>query len=281
MRSRLSGILFCLVLCYPATTVAEIYRWQDAEGAIHYGDSPPLGAHKLKQFPPNTYDSGGLVASVIDGDTLKLADGRRVRLLGIDTPEVAHHGQAGEPLGEQARRFLKKQIEGKRVHLRYDLQRRDHYQRLLAHLFLENGENINAKLLERGLAHALFKWPNLKNAEHYYTLESEARRQGSGVWALPSYQVRPMQNLGALRNRFMRLRGQVAQLIHQRRYTYLLFGDKLRVAVKRTRLELFRQAGIDLDALAGRWVTLRGWLGQRRGTPYLELQHPFQLERIE
>ncbi len=108
-----------------------------------------------------------------------------------------------------------------------------------------------------------------------------ARSQRQGIWKLPSYQIKSMKNLAALRNRFVRLRGRVARIEKKRSYSYLLFGDKLRVAVKHSRLRLFREAGLDLNALVRRTVVLRGWLRQRDGTPYLKLSHPFQLEQVQ
>jgi hypothetical protein len=67
----------------------------------------------------------------------------------------------------------------------------------------------------------------------------------------------------------------------KRRYAYLMFGNKLKVAVKLSRLPLFKKAGVELKQLVGRQVTLRGWLRRRDGHPYLKLEHPFQLERAE
>ncbi len=273
-------VLAVLVIGIPDAE-AGIYRWQDHTGTTHYGDSPPTAARKLTELTPTPYDSSGLVTTVLDGDTLILADGRRVRLLGIDAPEVAHHSQPGEPLGEKASLLLKSRALGKPVQLRYDMQYQDRYDRLLAHVYLDDGQNLNSLLLQEGLAYARFEWPNMKYAEEYYAIEKKARHQKLGIWSLPAYQIKPMDNLETLRNRFVRLRGQPVRLETTRRYSYLLFGDKLRVAIKTSRLGLFREAGVDLDALLRKTIVLRGWLGHRRGVPYLELAHPFQLEQID
>lgn len=279
-RHLISTILFILLLL-PSGGVAEIFRWQDANGHTHYGDHPPDSARDLRQLHIIVTEGYSLISTVIDGDTVELADGRRVRLLGLDTPEVAHHGRPGEKLGEQAKHFLERHLKNRKVRLHYDIQRRDHYDRLLAHLTLEDGRSINAMLLEHGLAHALFIWPNIKHIKSYYALERRARQQGKGIWALPAYQIRPLENLLSLRNRFVRLQGKVDKIEHKRRYSYLLFHDKLKVAVDQARLPLFEEAGIELDALAGRKITLRGWLRQRGGSPYLKLEHPYQLERYD
>jgi len=279
--SRLVGAILCLALCPITNTPAAIYRWQDASGGIHYGDSPPAATRQLHQLHPTAYDSYGLVAKIIDGDTVDLKDGRRIRLLGINTPEVAHHGRPGEPLGEQAKQYLSELAGDKRVRLRYDLQHLDHYQRLLAHLYLEDGKEINTLLLQKGLAHTFFLWPNLEGADYYDKLEKNARQHRLGIWSLPDYQIKSLDELALQRNRFTRVQGQVLQVEQQRHYDYLVFGHKLRVAIKQARLPLFEKAGIDIAALAGHTLTLRGWLSQRQGSPYMKLDNPSQLERIE
>lgn len=279
--SRLSCALLCLALCYIQNTPAAIYRWQDASGSTHYGDSPPAVTYHLNQLHPTAYDSYGVVANVIDGDTLVLRDSRRIRLLGINTPEIAHRRQPGEPLGEQAKHYLDTLVRDKRVRLRYDLQHHDHYHRLLAHLYLEDGEDINALLLQKGFARAFFLWPNMASAAHYYALEKSARKHRRGIWGLPNYQVKTTDELVTQRNRFTRIRDQVIRVEQRGRYDYLVFSHELHVAIKLERLPLFEKAGVDIPALAGHHLTLRGWLGQRHGAPYMKLDNPFQLEQIE
>lgn len=273
--------ILCLVFCVPLSNAAEIYRWQDSNGTTHFSDTPPATAITPKTLRIDVPQGYQRVAKVTDGDTVVLEDGRRVRLLGIDTPEIAHRGQPGEALGEKARRFLKAKVAGKEVRLSFDAEHHDHYDRLLAHLFLRDGTNVNALMLEQGLAHALFKWPNMKLARDYYAREKIARKQGKGIWSLAAYRVRPMKKLYSLRNRFVRLRGKLDQFQRKRRYAYLIFGNKLKVAVRLSRLPLFKEAGIDLKRLVGQTITLRGWLRSRDGHPYLKLEHPFQLERFE
>jgi len=277
----LAILTLCLLLYWPAPVLAGIYRWQDNQGTVHYGDNPPKSARSLQDLSELSAAPYYRVATVTDGDTLVLEDGRRVRLLGIDSPEIPHHGQPGEKLGGAARRYLTELTKGKKVRLQFDTRRRDHYHRLLAHLFLPDGRNLNALMLERGLAHTLFKWPDLKHIAEYYDREKQARLQGRGIWSLPPYRVRPLQGLQALRNRFVRLRGTASEIQHKRHYDYLLFDHKLRIALRHSRRSLFEEAGIDLDRLPGHRITFRGWLRQRKGRPYLELEHPYQLERIE
>ncbi|MEN1681923.1 MAG: thermonuclease family protein [Planctomycetota bacterium] len=95
------------------------------------------------------------VRYVVDGDTLVLESGARVRLQGVDTPEVAHHGRPAEPLGGEASRFAESFVQrsDRRVRLSFSVERRDHYGRFLA--FVWHGDAmLNEELVRNGLARA-------------------------------------------------------------------------------------------------------------------------------
>lgn len=94
-----------------------------------------------------------LVVRVVDGDTLLIDGGERVRLLGIDTPETRHPKLPPEPFGREATEFTTQAIEGKIVHLEFDIERYDDYGRILAFVFLD-GVMLNEQLVAAGLATA-------------------------------------------------------------------------------------------------------------------------------
>ena len=96
-----------------------------------------------------------IVSKVIDGDTVELGTGEKVRLLGINTPE------RGQPYYEESKKRLKELIEGKEVTLEKDITDKDQYGRLLRHVFLDN-ENVNTKLVREGLATVYTISPNVK-----------------------------------------------------------------------------------------------------------------------
>lgn len=143
------------------------------------------------------YDYGDiLVARVIDGDTLQLEDGERVRLIGIDTPEM-HDSQKLErdsrrtkqskdviqELGRRSYEFTKKLVEGKRVGLDFDVEPRDKYKRLLAYVYLQDGTFVNAEIVKQGYASLLTFPPNVKHADLFAKLYREARENKQGLWA--------------------------------------------------------------------------------------------------
>ncbi|MBU1124436.1 MAG: thermonuclease family protein [Candidatus Omnitrophica bacterium] len=136
-----------------------------------------------------------LVTRVIDGDTVQLESGDRVRLIGIDTPEIHNSkklyrdsGRAGQDiatikeLGRKSHLFTKELIEGKRVRLAFDVERFDRYNRLLAYIYLADGTFVNAQIVKEGYASLMSIPPNVKYAEELRVLYREARQNKKGLW---------------------------------------------------------------------------------------------------
>jgi micrococcal nuclease len=122
-----------------------------------------------------------LVTRAVDGDTIVLATKDRVRLIGVDTPELHHPRKPVQYYGEEAYRFTQKIVEGKTVRLEYDWQRRDRYGRLLAYVYLPDGTFLNSELIRQGYGHAYTKYP-FKYLDEFRKLEREARETGKGLW---------------------------------------------------------------------------------------------------
>lgn len=125
------------------------------------------------------------VTRVVDGDTIDISpsvEGRsRVRLIGMDTPEV-HFGT--QPYGPEASAFKKRELEGEEVGLELDVQKIDHYGRLLAYVYLPDGQMFNEKLLEEGYAQVATFPPNVKYVERFLEAQREAREANRGLWGL-------------------------------------------------------------------------------------------------
>ena len=132
---------------------------------------------------------------VVDGDTLELSDGRRVRLIGVDTPE-AYFSQkllrdskktkrdieTIQALGRKASNFTRGLCAGKRVRLEFDVEKRDRYKRVLAYVYLEDSTFVNARIMEEGYGQVLTIPPNVRHADYFLRLQQEARRDGRGLW---------------------------------------------------------------------------------------------------
>jgi micrococcal nuclease len=138
------------------------------------------------------------VARAVDGDTLKLSNGERVRLIGIDTPEL-HYSEKLErdakrsrrdmaeiqELGRKAADFTRSLCEGKRVKLESDVTKKDRYGRRLAYVYLEDGTFVNAKIVEEGYAQVMTIPPNVRYSDTFLRLQREARGKGKGLWGMP------------------------------------------------------------------------------------------------
>lgn len=127
-------------------------------------------------------EEGYRVKAVIDGDTLLLADGRFVRYIGINTPEIAHKDKPGEPFGEAATRYNAALVGTGRVLLEYDRHKHDHYGRLLAYVYNEKGVMVNQAMIAAGLAYCLYKKPNLRYTGKLLDTQIKAMNTAKGIW---------------------------------------------------------------------------------------------------
>jgi micrococcal nuclease len=138
-----------------------------------------------------THGDFEVVERVVDGDTLLLASGERVRLIGVDTPEVKHPKKPVEWFGKEATEFTRQMVEGKRVRLEFDpanaaTGHKDNTQqkRTLAYVFLDDGRLLNTEIIKQGYGFAMSRYP-FARMEEFRRLEREAREQRRGLWKAP------------------------------------------------------------------------------------------------
>ena len=133
-------------------------------------------------------DAGGLVpvVRVVDGDTLWVRrDGadEKVRLIGIDTPEVDWYGGEAECFGDEAGRSAMRLLEGASVRLELDRDPTDPYDRTLAYVYLEDGRMVNLLLVRRGFAVVTIYEPNDRYEDRLRAAERAAQDDGAGLWS--------------------------------------------------------------------------------------------------
>jgi len=116
------------------------------------------------------------VSRIIDGDTIEIDSGKRVRLIGIDSPE------RGAPFYFESKKGLEDMILKKQIRLEKDVSETDKYGRLLRYIYLEN-TFVNLEMLKQGYAVAWTVPPDVKNSSKFISAEKEAREKGLGVWA--------------------------------------------------------------------------------------------------
>jgi micrococcal nuclease len=129
----------------------------------------------------------GRVTYVIDGDTVVVRldsdEAVHVRLIGINTPEIAHFGKPGECFGIRAATLTRRLALGRRVVLQAGREKHDRYGRLLAYVRVLGGpDDLERTLLARGAARTLAIPPNIDRAAAYAGLENAARGAGRGLW---------------------------------------------------------------------------------------------------
>lgn len=132
---------------------------------------------------------------VIDGDTIKIATGENVRLIGVDTPESRRNKKlyrdadrskedvdAIIAMGKESAKFTTGLVLGKDVRLEFDVQKKDRYGRLLAYVYLKDGTFVNAEIVRQGYASPMTVPPNVKHEELFRNIYREARENKRGLW---------------------------------------------------------------------------------------------------
>jgi len=236
-----------------------------------------LGASAASGDPcrPAQFDAQVSVRYVHDGDTVYLQDGRKLRIIGINTPERARDEQPAEPYAGAARRQLQAYADGP-WSLVYDQQRRDRYGRLLAHVFDQQGRNITRRLLAAGAGQLLVIPPNLKFVDCYRRAQQAARRGQHGLWALPAYQPLPAAQLDAGNARGYRLvHGRLTRIGESRSALWLNLGEDFALRIVRPDLGYFERRRI--ESWRGKPLLAQGWIYRRNGQWRMRLRHPAAL----
>ncbi len=221
---------------------------------------------------------------VYDGDTLLLSDKRKIRIIGIDAPEVKHHQQSAQAYGAKAREALRELLKKHhyRVQLSFGEEKKDRYGRLLAHVFLPDGTNLSSWLLKKGFARIMPIPPNVRLANCYKQAQASARQHNLRIWRQKSNQLRDAAQLPHTVKGHVRLRGTVKKIITHKKSLLLELDSKRNSPIKLTiRKKYWRYFNMNkLETLYDRKVRVSGYLANRHGKRILYLSHPSQLEII-
>lgn len=274
IATNVSWLIMFRRLIYVVTLASVVFSVATAEAACALSD-PTIGT----------------VAEIVDGDTLVLKDGSRLRLIGAKPPRrpLGWKG-SGWPMEAAAKDALTKLAMGASVELRYGGRRTDRYGNLLAHAFLLQDDRrvwLQGELVARGLARAYSLpdnracWPELLAAER------QARAARRGLWRSEAFRVRDTGDVAGLRRlrfSFQLVEGVVRDVGESRRRIYLNFSEDWRsdftVSVAPRDRRSFEAAGVDLKQLAGKRIRVRGWIDYRNG-PAIEATHPEQIELLD
>ena len=218
----------------------------------------------------------------IDGDTLSLADGRELRLIGISAPKSTPKGPL-YPVAEAARSELDRLAAGRTLTLYVGGRASDRRHRLLAHAVAEDGIWLQGAMLAAGLARVETFADNRSRAGEMLALEAAAREARRGIWAEPRFRVLTPKQAERWRDGYHLVEGRVLRVSEEKGRIALEFSpDGKRgfvLAIPSRQRALFRTAGIDPGGLTGATLRVRGWIHRWIG-PEILASHPEQIERI-
>lgn len=223
------------------------------------------------------------VERVVDGDTLRLSDGRNVRMIGLNTPETGKNGQSAEPFAEAAKRRLQALVAESdgQVSLGIGQQAKDRYGRVLANVYGRDGANLEAQLLSEGLGYLVAVAPNVALVNCQQAAERGARTARLGLWRNSPVQPAAQVDRGG----FALVVGKIASV--QRNgggiWIELQDGPVLRIAPKLVSLfdapALLRMKGQRIEARG--WVvdrSRRGGLKDGQTRWMMPITHPAMLD---
>lgn len=212
------------------------------------------------------------ITHVIDGDTVILKDGRHVRLIGINTPEIGRNGKASEPGADTARKHLRSLLQNqKQILLKYDAEEFDRYKRTLAHIFLPDGKNIQANLLAEGLAIPLTIPPNLIYLDCYLQHSNQAIASQRGLWGLKQYKPLTSTTLNKNIRGYHVITGRVERIGESRSSIWINLTGKVALRIKREDLKYFNEP--DLQDLKGKMIQARGWVYFKNRELRINIRH--------
>ena len=262
-----------MLVFFPGAVVAEVYEWADAQGKHHYSDRQLQDDARIVAVEPGvTYYE---VEKVYDGDTILLKNGQKVRFLGVNTPEVAGRHKNAEQGGEEAKAWLQQRLQHKKVRLEFDVEKKDKYQRTLAHVFTEDKQHVNLELVQQGLASVNIYPPNLKYVEKLLVAQQAAEEAGLGVWGNPVYASQGFETVSKENYQgWRRITGRIQALKKTAKYSYLQFSGQVSLRIRNQSLGLFPPLG----DYVGKEIEVRGWINKSKDRFTLLVRHPGELK---
>ncbi|MCV0370738.1 thermonuclease family protein [Filomicrobium sp.] len=279
--------------CTLAVLALSFHLATSATGSTE-SNTPGYDIDQTGFSPPCRLKRGALhtVTDVVDAETIRLDDGRLVRLIGARTPAPSSTA-AGyrETLQERAARALTELVLGHSVRLYYPAIDRDRYGLTLAHVVREDSSQgrtwVQRHLVTNGHARTYVIPGNAECVDALAEAENRARNAGLGLWSLAAY--RPIassrtEHLRRLKETFQLVEGRITGVGSSRGNVYLNFGRNRRFAftafIARASLTGQRDWAKDLKTLKGRRIRVRGWIEIHNG-PHIEVTHPNQIELLK
>jgi len=228
-----------------------------------------------------------IITEVIDGDTVRLDNGRLLRYIGIDTPEIrlkkgADFVYSPQPFSLEAKEFNKELVEGKEADVEFDVQKTDRYNRLLGYCFVD-GVLVNARLLEEGYAFLYTYPPNVKYAEKFVEAQKKAKENKKGMWAgLEAVEADKAHSyIGQTRT----VQGKVLNAYKSSKCIFLNFGadwhSDFTAVIFKSSFDAFYDKGIDpVTFYKGKTIRVNGRIREYNG-PEIVVNAPYEIEVVD
>ena len=248
---------------------------------------PALGSDIGPRLPDGLEAGGsGVVASILDGDSLTLGDGRTLRMVGIQAPKLpkGRPNFPEWPLARDAQAALGDLVQDRTVTLHFGGTRQDRDGRALAQLARNDGLWIQGELLRRGLARVYTFPDNRATAGDMLALEGAARAARRGLWAYPFFAIRQPEEASRFAGEFELVEGNIVDGARRENAGVLNFGADWHTAftlrLNSEALRLFRADKVDPLALIGSTVRVRGYIRRDRERAIIDITHPEEIERL-
>lgn len=232
----------------------------------------------------------GHVAEVIDGDSLRLTDGREVSLTGIEAPHMSAeisrtldgYGGAKWPSADEAKEALEDLAHNARIEIVPETSATDRYDRLVGQAYRDDGIWLQGEMIKNGFARVRSVASNTACLGVLLALERQARADNRGIWTQPFYRIRTPGETVRDIDTFQIVEGTIASAANIGGRIYLNFGDDYRHDFTAT-IQPEQAPNFDFEDVTvktGHKVRLRGWISLYNG-PNLHLTHPAQIEWLD
>ncbi len=234
-----------------------------------------------KNLPVSEKDTGVIVV-VYDGDTvgIEYLDGqrRKIRLIGIDSPETNHSDEQVRLLAQLSRRFAFYYLYRKQVFLTYDWEREDKYRRLLAYVWTEENGLFNEFILKEGFASAYLRFPFKEEYRKRFTeAEKSARISNKGLWREEPYPTVPLDKISEFLGQTAAVQYTCQDVKIKGRFIFLHSAAQIfSTLIPKNRKNLFT----DVKDLKGQVIRVQGFVEEYKGQPQIIAFFPRQIKAV-
>jgi len=231
---------------------------------------------------PVSDQNKGVIVVVYDGDTVGIefpsGQRRRVRLIGIDSPETNHSDEQVRFQAQLSRRFAFYYLYKKRVTVMYDWEREDKYGRLLAYLWTEENGLFNEFILKEGFASAYLLFPFKEEyRKKFIQAEKSAQISNKGLWREEPYPMVPLDKISGFIGQTAVVQYVCQEIQTTGQFVFLLSAEqRFSTLIPSNRVKLFK----DVELIKGQTIRVLGFIEEYNGQPQIIAFFPRQIKTV-